>query len=443
MDRRNFLRHATLGTGLAAVAPSEMLAAKSKKGKRVATRLPVEGYVKEPAREIPVVASADVVVVGGGPAGFASAVSAARQGCSVILVERYNHLGGLWTGGLVLPVLSTHGAGADETWTKAVGGICDEICGRLFQIGMARNEIRPMVDPEACKYMLDEMCREAGVQTVFFSTAAQVTMSGSRIEAVILETKSGRVAVRCRAAVDCSGDGDLMEWTGVPHHEMRYHIGLIARLGGVDRVDASAPGYKRQHTGGATPIQGVTMRHMRGEEQQDGLDVFNLTRLQQKFRKEIWEDTEALKRKPGYQDVFLLDTASQLGVRVTRVLDAQHVLTLEESMTRTVFPDVIGMSGASDPIPFRGTTVPTKKRPCWQIPYRSLLPRGCDNLWVAGRCFGFEDGLAWDAREIGTCFVTGQAAGTAAGMAVTARCAASEVDITRLQTELKQRGVIL
>jgi hypothetical protein len=234
-----------------------------------------------------------------------------------------------------------------------------------------------------------------------------------------------------------------MEWTGVPHHEMRYHIGLIARLGGVDRVDASAPGYKRQHTGGTTPIQGVTMRHMRGEEQQDGLDVFNLTRLQQNFRKEIWEDTEALKRKPGYQDVFLLDTASQLGVRVTRVLDAQHVLTLEESMTHAVFPDAIGMSGASDPIPFRGATVPTKKRPCWQIPYRSLLPRGCDNLWVAGRCFGFEDGLAWDAREIGTCFVTGQAAGTAAGMAVTARCAASEVDITRLQTELKQRGVIL
>lgn len=112
-------------------------------------------------------------------------------------------------------------------------------------------------------------------------------------------------------------------------------------------------------------------------------------------------------------------------------------------MTRTEFPDAIGMSGASDPIPYRGGVVKGADRPVWQIPYRALLPRGCDNLLVAGRCFGFEEGLAWDAREIGTCFVTGQAAGTAAAMAASARCAAAEIDVSRLRQELLKQRVTL
>jgi hypothetical protein len=182
---------------------------------------------------------------------------------------------------------------------------------------------------------------------------------------------------------------------------------------------------------------------MRGEEQQDGLDVFNLSRLQQKFRREIWERVQDIKSKPGYEKVFLLETAPQLGVRVTRALDAVHTLTLEESMTRTEFPDAIGMSGASDPIPYRGGVVKGSERPVWQIPYRALLPRGCDNLLVAGRCFGFEEGLAWDAREIGTCFVTGQAAGTAAAMAANARLAVGDIDVQKLRGELRKWRVTL
>ena len=158
MDRRDFLKRTAAGTSLMAVSGIEARAARQKV-KRVETRLPADGYLKEPAREIPVVAGADVVVVGGGPAGFAAAVSAARQGSSVILLERHNHLGGLWTGGLVLPVLNTRGAGPDGSWTKVVHGISDDVCGRLFGMGMCINEMNPMVDPEACKYVLDEMCR--------------------------------------------------------------------------------------------------------------------------------------------------------------------------------------------------------------------------------------------------------------------------------------------
>lgn len=442
MNRRDFLKRTAAGTSLMAVSGIEAQAGK-RKVKKVETRLPAEGYLREPAREIPVVASADVVVVGGGPAGFAAAIGAARQGSSVILLERHNHLGGLWTGGLVLPVLNTRGAGPDGSWTKVVCGISDDVCGRLFGMGMCINEMNPMVDPEACKYVLDEMCREAGVKTIFFSTAADVVMSGSRIEAVVIECKSGRLAVRGRMVVDCTGDGDVMAWSGVGFREIKYHIGLLARMGNADRINTQAEGFRAQDVGGATPIPGVTMLHMRGEEEQDGLDVLNLTRLQQKFRRQIWERVQNIKSKPGYEKVFLLETAPQLGVRVTRALDAVHTVTLEESMTRTVFPDAIGMSGASDPIPYRGGVVKGVDRPVWQIPYRALLPRGCDNLLVAGRCFGFEEGLAWDAREIGTCFVTGQAAGTAAALAAAGRCSAAEVDVEKLQGELRRQKVTL
>ena len=153
----------------------------------------------------------------------------------------------------MLPVLNTRGAGPDGSWTKVVCGISDDVCGRLFAMGMCINEMNPMVDPEACKYVLDEMCREAGVKTIFFSTAADVVMSGSRIEAVVIECKSGRLAVRGRMMVDCTGDGDVMAWSGVDFREIKYHIGLLARMGNADRINTQAEGFKAQDVGGATP----------------------------------------------------------------------------------------------------------------------------------------------------------------------------------------------
>lgn len=436
MDRRDFLKKSALaaGAGLAAAEFSGLKAENVRKqDSRITSRLDAKAWVKEPARKIPLVASADVVITGGGPAGVAAAVSAARQGASVILLEKYGFLGGLWLGGLVLPVLSTHGVGRDGGWDKVVHGFCSDIYARLEKIGMIINPRNPVPDPEACKYMLDRMMEEHKVQVLYHVLACDVVMSGDSIDCVVLETKSGRVAVKGKVYIDCSGDGDIFAHAGEEYREMKYHIGAMWRVGNAADVKK----------GSRTPIEGVKVFHMRGEEEQDGLDMFNLSRLQIKMRKEMWDKTQEAKSLPGGEKLFLLETPPLLGVRITRILDAQHILTLDDSMNYVSYPDSIGMSGGSDTIWYKGRKVRGKERPVWQIPYRSLVPRRCPNLLVAGRCFGFEEAIAWDAREVGTCFVTGQAAGTAAGIAANNRCSTQDVNIGRLQDCLRVQNVML
>ena len=394
-----------------------------------------DGFVKEPSRKIPVVATYDILVAGGGPSGVTAAICAAREGASVLLVERYAFLGGLWTGGLVLPVLSTHGLDSAGGWTKCVSGFMDQLCGRLFDMGMCVNKLDPTVDPEAAKYVMEQMIQEAGVDMLYNATVAQVTMSGNRIDTAILETKSGRIAVRAKAFVDASGDGDLIAYCGESFDTMKYHIGAMWRVGGLD------PAFRK--VGTRTPIPGVRVMHLHGEDDKDGLDAFENTRIWIRQRKLMWEKTQALKSMEGAENSFLLETPPQIGVRVTRMLDAVKRLSLEETMTGAVHADVIGMSGGSDIIRYKGRKITKKERPIWQIPYRSLIPKKVQNLIVTGRCFGFDKELAWDAREIGTCFVTGQAAGVAAALAINGRSSVRDVDIAQLQATLRRQGAML
>lgn len=432
MDRRKFLKISAVSAAALPVLPEAMASSRGNMPK-----LLKGDRVKEPVREIPVVASYDLLVAGGGPSGVAAAICAAREGASVLLVERYAFLGGLWTGGLVLPVLSTHGLDSAGGWTKCVSGFMDQLCGRLFDMGMCVNKLDPTVDPEAAKYVMEQMIQDAGVEMLYNATVAHVAMSGDRIDAAILETKSGRIAVRAKAFVDASGDGDLIAYCGESFDTMKYHIGAMWRVGGLD------PGFRK--VGTRTPIPGVRVMHLHGEDDKDGLDAFENTRIWIRQRKLMWEKTQALKSMEGAENSFLLETPPQIGVRVTRMLDAVKRLSLEETMTGAVHTDVIGMSGGSDSDSnyYKGRRIKKKERPIWQIPYSSLVPKRVQNLIVAGRCFGFERELAWDAREIGTCFVTGQAAGVAAALAINGRSSVRDVDIAQLQATLRRQGAML
>ncbi len=397
----------------------------------VENHLKVSSYVREPSHKIPVVASPDVVVVGGGAAGVAAAVCAARGGSSVLLIEKTNYLGGLWTGGLVLPVLATHGKGKNEPWDKAVKGVCAEVCDILLDNGWAVNPLDPKVDPEATKYLLDKMIYEAGVQVLYNATAAGVTMSGDRIESVLVDCSTGRLAIRCRMVVDASGDGLVFTWAGDPFEARRYHMSILGRVGGCPATNETSPVREMR-----TEISGT-------RDAMDGLDIFKVSEKQQQGRFAIWEKVQQLKKKKGFENAYLMEVAPTTGVRVTRVLDSLHNVTLEDSMEWVEYPDVIGMSGVCDPFMYKGREITRQERPVWQIPYRSLLPRQTQNLLVAGRCFGYDQGITWDAREISTCMVTGQAAGVAASIAVNARCAAKDVDIALLQKKLREAGVRL
>jgi ribulose 1,5-bisphosphate synthetase/thiazole synthase len=399
--------------------------------------------ITEPERQIPVLAETDVLVIGGGPAGTAAAIAASRTGAETYLVERYNHLGGLWTGGLVLPLLSTHAMDKQKNRKKVIFGIGGEMAKRLKDLGMSINEINPVVDPEAAKFVLEEMIREAGVKMLYHTWGSNVIMDRNIIKGVIVESKSGRMAVLAKIVIDCTGDGDIFHFAGDNYDVMKYAIGLVHRLGNIDRINTAIPGYVKMNVGKPTPIESVNWYNMWGKENQDALDVLNLSQLQMDYRREIWENVQKIKQTPGYDKVFLLDTASQLGVRMSRILDGEYRLTLKDTMTFKSFDDVIGVSGAWTNILYKGKMIPVAERPLWQIPYRSLLPKKTENLLVAGRCFCFERELVEDTRIIGTCLVTGHGAGAAAGLAVKERENPRNINTGKLKKLLKEQGAWL
>jgi hypothetical protein len=450
MKRRNFIHQVILTSG-ALMAGKQCMnpredastTAPEEESQLAAGKIPIPStnasYIQEPAREIPVVSTADVVVVGGGPAGVTAAIAASRAGASTLLVERYNHLGGLWTGGLVLPLLSTHGKARNKEQLRTLHGIGYEIYERLRDLDMTLSEVNPVIDPEAGKYVLELMLKESGARVFYHSWASSVIMNGNAIEAVILETKSGRVAVRPKMVVDCTGDGDVLSWAGEDFLNMPYEIGLVHRLGNVDRVNRDAPGYQELYLGDKTPLPSVNWVNMTGGEHENGLDFKRLSELQREHRLEIWDQVQKIRATPGHEEVFLLDTAPQQGVRMSRILDGMYRLTLKDSMTYRTFKDSIGLSGAWTSVLYEGKRYETRDRPVWQIPFRSLVPKRIHNLLVAGRCFSFEEALFQDARIIGTCLITGHAAGAGAALAAGSGASVRDLDYKKVQELLKKQ----
>ena len=433
MDRRKFLK--TTALSAAGVAAGGMLAPGAEaKTVTAKTRLETKGFVKEPARKIPMVDGADVVVVGGGPAGFAAAIAASRQGCDTLLLERGYFLGGLFTG-CDVTILNDMYTPTRNGRVQAVFGICDELCKRLEKHEMiAWLETPPNVDTEATKYFMEEMCKEAGVRILYGVQASEVLTSGDRIDHVILETKSGRVAVEARFVIDCTGDGDVLEWTGEDFKEYKYDISAMYRIGNV--------GVRK--SGNITPNEGVITGHLGdGIKGVDGLDMYTLTNAQLDLRKRMWDSTWKLRKTEGNEKAYLLSTPSVVGVRITRVLNSVFNVTTEGAATARSYDDVIGFTGSDSTLRWNGKSIPRKDRKMWQIPYRSIVPKKVPNLLVAGRCFGFEEELMYDAREVGTCLLTGQAAGTAAAQALAYRQSCRDIDVKLLQKTLRENNVKL
>jgi hypothetical protein len=447
MKRRSFINRLFLSSGAVmagtqCINPSQKEPSPESEAGSILSGTSYERTILEPQREIPVVDVVDVLVVGGGPSGVAAAVSSSRAGARTLLVERYNHLGGLWTGGLVLPLLSTHGRDKNQKQLRVLHGVGYEIYERLKELDMVIEEVNPVIDPEAAKYVLEVMLKESGVNVYYHSWASQVILGDESIQAIILETKSGRVAVRPKVVVDCTGDGDILHLAGEPYVKMNYGIGLVHRLGNVDRINRNAPGYQELHLGGKTPIPSVNWVNMAGDEE-DGLDFKRLSELQREHRIEIWENVQKIRTTPGHEEVFLLETAPQQGVRMSRILDGEYQLSLKDSMTYKRFEDSIGVSGAWTNVLYEGRRIETDDRPVWQIPFRSLLPKKSNNLLVAGRCFSFEEALFQDARIIGTCLITGHGAGAGAALAASSGNSVRELDVKKLQKLLKQQKAYL
>ena len=444
-SRRRFLRGLALGS---AVLPAGRIlsAEEIHLGSRVIEAPDVyrrgpaiieNGKVIQPRHEIRVLGDTGVLVVGGGCAGVIAALAAARAGQKVTIVERYGCFGGLWTAGLVLIVLATH-VKTPAGLTKCVRGIGDEMLERLLNIkggvvNQAPGKRNPTSDPEATKYIMAEMLREAGVEILLHSWASNAIMQGNSVKGVVFESKSSSYAITARVVVDATGDGDVYGAAGAAHVRHIHRIGLVHRLGNTDRIEASPvpTGKQPASIGSVTPIPSVLWVNMQGP-QGDCLDVRTLTQTELDGRRAVWEKVKALQQRPGHDQVFLLDTASQLGIRASRTLKGLCEPTYQEAMDGKRYPDVVGVGGTD----FLG------ERAC-QVPYGALVPVKVDGLLAAGRCIAADNLMLNYMRLIGPCLVSGQAAGAAAALAVRNKCRPRDVDVPQLQALLKKQGAYL
>lgn len=432
-------------------------------------------FVLEPARHTPVVAEAEVIVVGGGSAGVAAAAAAARNGADSLLIERYGYLGGDATGSMVL-VLDDMTDGQQIT----VGGIAQELIDRMnaenavmypppadcyqpseaawarwrtwgFEDLYSRSKPpKPIVytvsfDSEAFKVASLDLLRESGARLRLHSAAVGAVVEDGTVVGVITESKSGRQAIRGQIVIDASGDGDIFSSAGAAFNHGRYLLTVVHRIGNVDveqveRFEREDPTsahdinaqIKRIYGGSwdqwwlRTVREGVVWANCPHFNGLDGLSVEDLTQVEVEGRQRIREVIAfARQHMPGFARAYLLDTGAQVGVRQTRLLEGEYVLTKEDILERRRFDDCIG----------RGRD--------YYMPYRSLLPRSVENLLVAGRHYSATPAAQRMSREIPPCQVMGQAAGTAAALAVRSRATPRTLPIRQIQETLVAQGAIL
>lgn len=404
--------------------------------------------VFEPGRELEVIEQAEVVVAGGGPGGVAAAIAAGREGADVLLVERYGYLGGLATGGNVI-ALPPFEEGGDQV----IQGLAHEFRATLEGKGAARRPASAWredvceFDPEAWKALSLSACREAGVRFLFHAWVAAVIAGDRTVEAIVIESKSGRHAVRGRVFVDATGDGDVLAWAGAEFEKSDHRIGLVPRIGAVDidrfeqwRAENAgewgAVCSEMQERFGAVWGAGRSYRDdvtwLNNGVAGDALDVRDLTRIEVTLREQI-AGVHALYRErvPGFEDSFVLDTAPQIGTRESRRITGLHRLTLED-LAGGRFEDSVGLGNRYD---IEGHV--------WQFPYRCLVPSGIANGLATGRCISTTHEAHEFTREIHNCLTVGQAAGAAAAMASRAGTPVAEIDVSDLQSRLRRQGARL
>ena len=440
------------------------------------------GTIVEEAGSIPIYRETDVLVVGGGPAGTAAALAAARNGAGTILLERFGYLGGLATGGLVLCIMPM----SDGTNEQQIAGICQEIIDRLDEVGAAvhprkedlgssdrkltdywrrypftviggRVVLSTQVDPEILKCVLNDMMEEAGVELLLHSLGCRAIVDGNRIKGVFFESKSGRQAILAKTVIDTTGDGDIYAsagaaFGGIPKSDQRAaKLSFTFRFSNIDSnrfhefretekikyaelMKACAEKGGFTHAIQCTPDDVMWFNNQLSDL--DGLDVTDLTRVEVTGRKRMRISYNFFKKYvPGFENCYLMDTATQTGVRCTRRLTGKYMVTMEDIASGVVHGDTI--------LEAPSFLAPVTEKPHIHVPYRCLVPEKLDNLLAAGRCVSADEMAINILSPIQFCIGTGQAAGTAAAMAVKEGIPPRKVLYGKLQERLVSQGVLL
>ena len=447
---------------------------------------PRPATVTEPARTTPVYGEFDVVVVGGGPAGIMAATAAARAGHSVILLERYGFLGGAGTAGGLSTFCGLHAKVYGEH-RRVIHGLADELLERLAKLdGLSEPHLTindgilaQAFDISAYKIAADELVTGSGARLLFHATAVGVVMGDDdTLDAVLIESKSGRAAVRGRVFVDASGDADVSAWAGVtyeksPGHDGMLYPSLMFRINGVDAQAAGEAPWRTverlmeeaERAGTHTfPRKKPIVRPQRNPLEWranltqlsnpdgsaiDGTDVDELTHGELQGRQQVLDAFTFIRdRTPGFGDSYIVDLAPQIGIRETRRIVGRYRLTEDDVRDCADFPDTIGVNGwpieahVSGTVEFRW---PRGENPRGynQLPFRMLVPDRIRNLYVAGRCASMTHDAQSAARVTGPCFAMGEAAGTAAGLALSSGADCGAIDVAELQRRLERGGAFL
>jgi hypothetical protein len=414
----------------------------------------------------------DVAVVGGRSAGSAAAVAAARTGARTLLVETAGFLGG--TGAAVLDTFYGFYA-PGPSGVRVVGGIGWEVAAALIERGDAFE--RPnsygagtgvTYEPEALKLVWDQLTDAAGVAVLLHATLIDIVHDGRKVTGLVVATRAGNRLVRANAVVDASGDAEVAWRAGVAvqrpsAHQRVQPLTTTFRLGGADTTklstvelharmaEAAASGRydlpRREGSVHRTVLPGVVHTNLTRVSGVDPTDPWQLARAEAQGRAQVAEYVRFLVREvPGYERAYLLSTSVRIGVRETRRLVGQYVLTRDDVLTGRDFPDAVARCGAPIEDHDGGESTiwayvggqPSGKT--YAIPYRCLLTNELDNLVVAGRCLSASHDAHASVRSMAQCMALGQAAGTAAALATDGLVTGLAADV--LRERLAEAGAI-
>ncbi|HAU36791.1 MAG TPA: FAD-dependent oxidoreductase [Phycisphaerales bacterium] len=428
------------------------------------------GKHHEPARDLPVAAEVDVLVVGAGPAGVGAALAAVREGARTLLVEKGASLGGTWTLAFQTHATCFH----DRKGRLIVGGISLEILQRLHAMGAAEDPVgksrnnprswHAAFDSDMMRCLLDDMMEEAGVQVLLHAFCADAIREDQTVGGIVVETKSGRLALRAKVTVDCTGDGDVVCFSGADFEKGRPKDGKCQPgtttflMSGVNREAAEK--WWRDHQDLHVQLQdqarkegrlsvphnlwigtpavpenvtyhNVTRVHL------DSTDAWSLSRAEALGRRQVREVVEFYRKHvPGFEQATLLAIAPQLGLRESRRVVGLHRLTAEDVLEGRKFEDAVARhnyyidvhAATMTEDDRSGTDLVVAPGEYYEIPYRCLVPVRVDQLLVAGRCISASREALGSARTTVCCCELGQAAGVAAAWAAGRNCLVRDVN---------------
>jgi len=430
--------------------------------------------ITEPARDVPVVAEVDVLVLGSGPGGIGAALEAGRSGARTMLIEQFGDVGGIATVGLM-----SHWAGSAD------GGLFNEIIERSvagrqdFEAGSGAG--RNTINPERLKTLLLTMLEEAGVEVLLYTTAAAPVMDGSRIAGAFLEGKSGRTAVAAKVVVDATGDGDIAARAGAPFTKGRKSDGrmqpltLMFKVAGVDTERAVFPGgfennlevplgrvqdLAREHIPQPaghcllyrSTLPGVVSCNMTNLIDTDATDSRQLTAAHVACRKQLDTIVDFLRRfVPGFEKCYVMTTAALVGVRETRHFEGEATLRAEDILEAKVFDDWVVPSARfnfdihnldGSGLDKDGAQRHFPKSGPYTIPYGCLVPKKIDQLLLAGRMISGTHKAHSNFRVMPICLNIGQAAGAAAAIAAKSGRTVRDIPAAEIQKHLIAHGAV-